>query len=66
MTPLPCLFLGDELSGRQRAEAGLDHSRRWAPCEHPDRPLGPYVCPCAGCGPTCPSYLPDPQLEPIE
>lgn len=51
-----CVHLGDELTGRERDAAGLDHRRRWALCTHPDKPLGPHVCGCKGCGPKCPGY----------
>lgn len=52
-----CRFVGDDLTGPERQAAGLEHSRRWLHCLHPDAPLGPHVCPCRGCGPKCPGYL---------
>ena len=59
--PDECPHLGAELTGPERQAVGLSHAKRWALCTHPDQPLGPYVCPCAGCGPRCkghPSYRP--------
>ena len=32
--------------------------REWHECTHPEQPLGPLVCRCKGCGPTCPGYPP--------
>lgn len=52
----PCAHQGDDLTGPERQAAGLDHARRWLHCLHPDRPLGPHVCGCRGCGPRCPGY----------
>lgn len=54
--PRDCPNLGRELTGPERTAARLDHGRRWALCLHPDRPLGPHVCPCRGCNPTCRGY----------
>lgn len=51
----PCKYLGEELSGYQRRDRGLD-SRRWAFCSHPERPLGEAVCGCKGCGRHCRGY----------
>jgi hypothetical protein len=53
---LPCGHRGRELTGHERETAGLDHARIWLYCEHPAKPLGPTVCGCAGCGPSCPGY----------
>lgn len=52
----PCPYEGGELSGAERNAAGLGHGRRWLYCLHPDKPLGPYVCRCQGCGPRCPGH----------
>jgi hypothetical protein len=49
LTPLPvaeCTFLG------RRAKVH-GSNKDWHFCEHPDRPMGDVVCPCAGCGPKC-------------
>ena len=54
--PLPCIRLGKELTGFERQAAGLDHQRLWRHCDHPERPLGPHVCGCQGCGPNCRGY----------
>lgn len=62
--PLPCLSLGDELTGEARDAVGLNHARTWHRCLDSEQPLGPFVCPCKGCGPDCPSYHPD--LESLE
>jgi len=53
---LPCLHLGEPLTGLERERAGVDHSRLWTGCLHPALPLGPAVCGCRGCGPRCPGY----------
>jgi len=53
--PLPCVHLGGELTGAERQARGLD-SRKWAKCNHPERPLGEAVCPCTGCGRGCRGY----------
>lgn len=53
---LPCIYAGDELTGYERDAAGLQHGKRWLHCEHPLPPLGPVVCPCKGCGPSCPGF----------
>lgn len=67
MTDEPlCLFVGPSHDGPTRRALGLDHSRDWRPCEHPTRPLGPHVCTCKGCGPTCPEYRPETELETLE
>jgi hypothetical protein len=61
-TPPPaCVYLGDELTGPEREAAGLDHVRKWSLCLHPQQPLGPNVCGCKGCGPSCRSFTPDRQ-----
>ena len=54
--PLPCLYLGESLTAVERIAAGKSHLRDWRWC---GAGLGP-VCRCAGCGPSCPKYLPDP------
>jgi len=51
----PCRFRGELLTGHQRKALGLSHLA-WAPCGHPARPLGDYVCPCRGCRPGCRGY----------
>ncbi len=43
--PLDCTFLGSQVGVSQ-----------WNHCNHVDAPLGPTVCKCNGCGPTCPEY----------
>ena len=53
-----CLHEGPEVSGQERQLLGLPHGRVWRKCHHPSPPLGENVCPCAGCGPTCPKYAP--------
>lgn len=55
-TPQPCEHEGRELTGLERTGLNLDHRRKWIECEHPDKPLGPNVCHCRGCGPNCPGY----------
>jgi hypothetical protein len=63
-TPAPrraaaCAHRGRELTGAERAAAGLGHARRWSLCLHPEKPLGEHVCGCmkpVGCGPRCPEY----------
>lgn len=52
---VPCVHIGRDLLGRERAERGLD-SRRWTLCLHPEQPLGEAVCGCRGCGPRCRGY----------
>lgn len=54
--PEPCVHRGAELTGPERAAAGLTHAKLWLRCLHPDRPRGEVVCPCQGCNPTCPGY----------
>lgn len=56
----PCRHRGPDLTGPERAAAGLGHGRRWLRCLHPAAPLGSHVCQCKGCGPTCPGYTPEP------
>lgn len=51
---LPCLHLGRPLPPRPD-----DPRKRWSLCDHPQRPLGPDVCSCRGCGPNCRGYEPD-------
>ena len=68
-TPDECPHLGAELTGPERQAVGLPHTKRWALCTHPTQPLGPYVCPCAGCGKRCtghPAYRPpaEPRARP--
>ena len=58
-----CTFRGDDLSGAERERLGLSHGQRWAPCGHPDKPHGDYVCPCEGCGPRCSGYVERPEGE---
>jgi hypothetical protein len=53
---VPCVHVGDDLTGPERQARGLDHARRWTRCEHPAQPLGEVVCGCRGCGPTCRGY----------
>jgi hypothetical protein len=58
-----CVFAGEELSGAQRAAAGLTHTKRWRPCNHPLQPNGEYVCTCQSCNEKCSGYQvkrPDP------
>jgi hypothetical protein len=58
-TTPPCVHKGRELTGPERAAAGLGHARRWSLCLHPEKPLGEHVCGCmkpVGCGPRCPEY----------
>jgi len=57
----PCRHRGEELTAARAIELGLEPRRLWAECGHPERPLGPYVCPCAGCGPGCRGYQQAPQ-----
>lgn len=54
--PVLCILRGDVLTGQERNAANLDHRREWFRCGHPKQPLGPFVCGCKGCGPTCPGY----------
>jgi hypothetical protein len=54
--PPECRFLGRELTGPERDRHGLGHGRRWSLCLATAKPLGPHVCPCAGCGPGCRGY----------
>jgi len=42
--------------GAERQRLGLSHAREWVWCQHPDKPLGPAVCSCKGCGPKCAGY----------
>lgn len=56
---LPCVRVGDLLTGHERELLGLDHRKEWMRCDHPDQPLGAAVCRCKGCGPKCPGYQPD-------
>lgn len=60
--PPECGLLGDELTKEQRVSLGIAETdvRRWSCCDHPKKPLGPIVCPCRGCGPSCGGY----QLAP--
>lgn len=51
-----CRFEGKQLTGPERQAAGVGHSRVWLHCLHPDKPIGPNVCHCKGCGPSCPGY----------
>lgn len=60
----PCLHEGRELTGSERERAGLKHSQRWLLCEHPEQPLGAVTCPCRGCGPRCPGYAVESEVEP--
>lgn len=55
--PAACKFLGDELTGTERAALGMDHAKRWARCLHPGTPLGEIACGCGGCGVNCRGYL---------
>jgi len=55
-TPLPtvvapCAHLGDVVNRPGQV-------RKWRQCNHPDAPKGNPVCPCKGCGPKCPGYVP--------
>lgn len=50
--PEPCVHLGAPAP----PPGGESPLKSWSLCDHPDRPLGPIVCPCLGCGPTCPGY----------
>ena len=54
--PLPCVHVGEELTGAARDLRKLGHARKWVYCGHPDQPLGEAVCGCRGCGPRCPGY----------
>ena len=56
---LPCVHLGDELSGAEREAHGLNHAKKWSRCENPSKPLGEFVCPCKGCGRWCRGYMED-------
>lgn len=35
--PIPCEYVGDELTAAERRIAGVDHLRRWTRCQHPAR-----------------------------
>lgn len=50
--PLPCVHLGDRLTGQEREALRLDHRRDWRAC---GAGYG-AVCRCTGCGPKCPDY----------
>ena len=54
--PAPCRFRGDDLTPAQRDAASLSHHKLWAPCGHPEHPLGRFACACSGCGPGCRGY----------
>lgn len=58
-----CVYRGDDLTGVEKVRLSLPPLRSYAPCEHPARPLGAYVCPCQGCGPKCRGYSPEPDDE---
>lgn len=45
----PCPFYGKRVDRPGQV-------REWHECKHPEQPLGPLVCRCKGCGPTCPGY----------
>lgn len=53
---VPCVHRGEPLAGSECVALGLSPARSWAPCGHVDQPKGIYVCPCKGCGPSCPGY----------
>lgn len=42
---LACVYLGTE-----------EYAKGVRLCNHPDEPLGMWVCTCRGCGPRCPGY----------
>lgn len=52
----PCFYRGEELSGLEKQRRSLAVLKRWAPCEHPEKPHGEIVCPCAGCHSGCRGY----------
>lgn len=53
----PCSYRGEDLTTEKCVELNLIPVKRWAPCNHPNLPLGTqYVCPCKGCNKTCPGY----------
>ncbi len=49
--PADCSHLGDRVDRPGQV-------REWRACGHPDKPLGPLVCKCKGCGLGCPGYTP--------
>ncbi len=52
---LPCIHLGDAISGQERERLGLAHGRDWRQCE--SRPSYGVVCRCLTCGPNCKGYV---------
>lgn len=60
----PCVYRDEDMTGAEMNAAGLSTVKRWAACNHPDKPLGKYVCPCTGCGSTCKKYTPTTTLTP--
>jgi predicted GH43/DUF377 family glycosyl hydrolase len=56
---LPCRFRSeDPVPAAVAYQSGLSPLRQWYECGHPEKPLGPLVCPCQGCGPQCRGYSP--------
>lgn len=51
-----CVFRGRAPTADERERHRLGPGKKWALCTLPSLPLGPFVCPCAGCGPKCPGY----------
>lgn len=56
ITPPPCHYVGDYLTGLERRKLALLHGRNWRRCTHPDAPRGPNVREGVECVPTCPGY----------
>ena len=52
-----CLYRGQETTPPD----GKPTAKTWTGCNHPSQPLGPKVCTCEGCGPSCRGYS---ALEP--
>lgn len=56
VSPWSCKFAGDQLTSEECMTRGLTPLKTWLLCEHPEKPLGIFVCPCIGCGPNCRGY----------
>jgi glycosyltransferase involved in cell wall biosynthesis len=55
--PAPCRFDGGAVPHQERERLQIGHLKLWRYCDHVKKPLGNrIVCPCAGCGPSCPGY----------
>ncbi len=54
--PAPCLHVGGNLTGTDKIRLGLGVLKTFTACDHPEKPLGPIVCGCQGCGPKCKGY----------